>query len=156
MRSSPSLPSEDLLCLVMSRCERDLRQECLRVRLEWELRELSECSFKRPHIAEPQLLSWLAQLAWGLQHLHSRKCLHRDLKPQNVLLAQNGQRVMLADFGVAGQVEHTEDLRRSIVGTPAFMSPEMLEGRPYNSKTDQWALGCVLYAARQSCRDPFL
>lgn len=149
VRSTPSLPSEDLLCLVMSRCDRDLRQECLRVRLEWELQH-SGCSpssdgFFRPHIAEQQVLSWLAQLAWGLQHLHSRKFLHRDLKPQNVLLAQGGKRVMLADFGVAGQVEHTEDLRRSIVGTPAFMSPEMLEGRPYNSKTDQWALGCVLY-----------
>jgi serine/threonine protein kinase len=47
---------------------------------------------------------------------------------------------MLADFGVAGQVEHTEDLRRSIVGTPAFMSPEMLEGRPYNSHLD----GCFV------------
>ena len=47
-----------------------------------------------------------------------------------------GKRVMLADFGVAGQVEHTEDLRRSLVGTPAFMSPEMLEGRPYNSHLD--------------------
>ena len=144
VRSTPSLPSEDILCLVMSRCDRDLRQECLRVRLEWELNGCRD-SFGRAHIAEIQILSWLAQLTWGLQHLHSRKFLHRDLKPQNVLLAQNGKRVMLADFGVAGQVEHTEDLRRSIVGTPAFMSPEMLEGRPYNSKTDQWALGCVLF-----------
>ena len=144
VRSTPSLPSEDILCLVMSRCDRDLRQECLRVRLEWELNGCRD-AFGRAHIAEVQILSWLAQLTWGLQHLHSRKFLHRDLKPQNVLLAQHGKRVMLADFGVAGQVEHTEDLRRSIVGTPAFMSPEMLEGRPYNSKTDQWALGCVLF-----------
>lgn len=56
-------------------------------------------------------------------------------------LSLTGKRVMLADFGVAGQVEHTEDLRRSIVGTPAFMSPEMLEGRPYNSHWDELLIG---------------
>jgi serine/threonine protein kinase len=94
---------------------------------------------------EAQVLSWLSQLSWGLQHLHARKFLHRDLKPQNVLLTHGGRRALLADFGVAGKVEHTEDLKHSIVGTPAFMSPEMLEGRPYGIKTDQWALGCVLY-----------
>ncbi|CAK0900333.1 unnamed protein product, partial [Prorocentrum cordatum] len=54
-------------------------------------------------------------------------------------------RVLLADFGIAAQVESTEGVRSSIVGTPAFMSPEMLEGRPYGLKTDQWALGCVLF-----------
>jgi len=42
-------------------------------------------------------------------------------------------------------LEHSEDCRNSIVGTPSFMSPEMLEGRPYGFKSDQWALGCVLY-----------
>lgn len=61
-----------------------------------------------------------------------------------MLLTPSG-RVLLADFGVAGHLEHTEDFRRSIVGTPAFMSPEMLEGRPYGCETDQWALGCVLF-----------
>lgn len=131
-RSTPSVPSEDLLCLVMSRCERDLREECLRRRE------------KGVGFEEPRILSWLAQLCWGLQHLHARKFLHRDLKSQNVLLTQSG-RVLLADFGVAGHLDHTEDFRRSIVGTPAFMSPEMLEGRPYGCETDQWALGCVLY-----------
>merc|ERR1740129_1932442 len=132
-RSTPSVPSEDLLCLVMSRCERDLRQECL------GRRERGGTRFE-----EPRILSWLAQLCWGLQHLHARRFLHRDLKPQNVLLTQGG-RVQLADFGVAGHLEHSQDFRRSIVGTPAFMSPEMLEGRPYGLKTDIWALGCVLF-----------
>mmetsp|Transcript_46804 Transcript_46804/g.100060 ORF Transcript_46804/g.100060 Transcript_46804/m.100060 type:complete len:516 (-) Transcript_46804:69-1616(-) len=132
VRSSPSLPSEDLLCLVMSRCEHDLRVECLRLHSEG----LS--------VVEPQALSWLVQLCWGLQHLHSRKFLHRDLKPQNVLLTQS-RRVLLADFGVSCHLERTEDMRRTRVGTVAFMSPEMLEGKPYGRKTDQWALGCVLF-----------
>mmetsp|Transcript_49016 Transcript_49016/g.152043 ORF Transcript_49016/g.152043 Transcript_49016/m.152043 type:complete len:605 (+) Transcript_49016:104-1918(+) len=132
MRSSPSLPCEDLLCLVMSRCEKDLRQECTRRAVEGA------------RVEEPHALSWLAQLCWGLQHLHSRKFLHRDLKPQNVLLTQSG-RVLLADFGVACHLEKTEDFRSTRVGTLAFMSPEMLQGRPYGRKTDQWALGCVLF-----------
>lgn len=131
-RSTPSVPVEDLLCLVMSRCERDLREEC--------------CERRRggQPFEEPRVRSWLSQLAWGLHHLHSRRVLHRDLKSQNVLITRGG-RVLLADFGVAGRLEHTEDLRHSIVGTPAFMSPEMLEGRPYGLRTDQWALGCVLF-----------
>mmetsp|Transcript_113847 Transcript_113847/g.327146 ORF Transcript_113847/g.327146 Transcript_113847/m.327146 type:complete len:684 (+) Transcript_113847:122-2173(+) len=149
VRSTPSLPSEDVLCLVMARCERDLRQECLRLRLDWELAREGGSqppgTFGVPRFDEEQVLSWLSQLCWGLLHLHSRKLLHRDLKPQNVLLTHSGRRALLADFGVCGQVDHTEDMRHSIVGTPAFMSPEMLQGRPYGLKTDQWALGCVLF-----------
>lgn len=132
-RTMPSLPSEDVLCIIMSRGEHDLREECER------RREKVGSPFE-----EPTVVSWLAQLCWGLQHLHARRFLHRDLKPQNVLLTKGGH-VQLADFGVAGHLEHTEDFRRSIVGTPSFMSPEMLEGRPYGCKTDLWALGCVLY-----------
>lgn len=132
-RSMPSIPTEDVLCLVMSRCEHDLREECLRRRGEGV-----------GGFAEAQVLHWLTQLCWGLQHLHARRFLHRDLKPQNVLITRTG-RVLLADFGVVGYLEHTSDFKNSIVGTPSFMSPEMLLGRPYGCKTDQWALGCVLY-----------
>lgn len=132
MRSVPSLPTEDTLCLVMSRCEHDLRQECERRRLEGI------------PVDETKALLWFAQLCWGLHHLHSRKFLHRDLKPQNVLLTQSG-RLLLSDFGVACHLERTEDLRSTRVGTLAFMSPEMLDGRPYGRKSDQWALGCVLF-----------
>lgn len=131
-RSMPCIPTEDVLCLVMSRCERDLRHECL-------ARRGAGGGF-----VEAQVLLWLTQLCWGLQHLHVRRFLHRDLKPQNVLITRTG-RVLLADFGMVGYLEHTSDFKSSIVGTPSFMSPEMLLGRPYGCKTDQWALGCVLY-----------
>jgi len=131
-RSMPSIPYDDVLCIVMSRCEHDLRHECLAQKARGSL------------FQEPQVLTWFVQLCWGLQHLHARRFLHRDLKPQNVLLTAAG-RVQLADFGLAGKLEHSQDFKRSVVGTPAFMSPEMLEGRPYNQKTDVWALGCVVY-----------
>lgn len=148
-RSMPSMPAEDVLCLVMQRCERDLRQEVV-MRQPQELK-----------LPEGQVLSWLTQLCWGLQHLHARRFLHRDLKPQNVLLARAdgaakviADRVLLADFGMAGHLECTEDFKSSIVGTPSYMSPEMLEGRPYDFKTDQWALGCVLFEM-MALRAPF-
>eukprot|EP00443_Scrippsiella_acuminata_P029976 CAMPEP_0115256140 /NCGR_PEP_ID=MMETSP0270-20121206/46089_1 /TAXON_ID=71861 /ORGANISM="Scrippsiella trochoidea, Strain CCMP3099" /LENGTH=389 /DNA_ID=CAMNT_0002671777 /DNA_START=51 /DNA_END=1217 /DNA_ORIENTATION=- len=131
-RSMPSIPYEDVLCLVMSRCEHDLRHACVTQRALGS------------RFSEPHVTSWFTQLCWGLQHLHARKFLHRDIKSQNVLLTQGGF-VQLADFGVAGHLEHSHDLRHSIVGTPSCMSPEMLEGRPYGLKTDIWALGCVLY-----------
>lgn len=131
-RSVPSIASEDVLCLIIKRCERDLHQDLLSRR--------EQCS----HVEEPLVISWLTQLCWGLQHLHSRKFMHRDLKPQNVLLTL-GSRVLLADFGMAGQLQYTQELKQTVVGTPSFMSPEMLNGRPYGCKTDQWALGCVLF-----------
>lgn len=131
-RSSPSLPGEDIICLVMICCEHDLRHECLRAQKIGQ------------HFEESLVITWLTQLCWGLQHLHARKFLHRDLKPQNVLLTYD-RRVLLADFGVVGKLENSEDLRGTVIGTPAFMSPEMLEGKRYGCKTDIWALGCVLY-----------
>jgi len=131
-RSMACIPTEDTLCLVMARCEHDLRRECL------------QRSENGDRLSEELVLSWLTQLCWGLQHLHARRFLHRDLKPQNVLVTKTG-RMLLADFGVVGHLEHTEDFKNSIVGTPSFMSPEMLMGRPYGRKTDQWALGCILY-----------
>lgn len=73
-RSIPTLPLDDVLCLVMQRCEHDLRMECC-TRLGQNM-----------PLSEQQVLSWLTQLCWGLQHLHARRLLHRDLKPQNVLL----------------------------------------------------------------------
>uniref|UniRef100_W5MWI5 non-specific serine/threonine protein kinase n=1 Tax=Lepisosteus oculatus TaxID=7918 RepID=W5MWI5_LEPOC len=95
--------------------------------------------------AEEQILEWFVQICLGLKHIHDRKVLHRDIKAQNIFLANNGMKVKLGDFGIARMLNNTMELARTCVGTPYYLSPEICENRPYNNKTDIWSLGCVLY-----------
>ncbi|KAM4795378.1 serine/threonine-protein kinase Nek5 isoform 2-T2 [Rhinophrynus dorsalis] len=94
---------------------------------------------------EDQILSWFVQISLGLKHIHDRKVLHRDIKAQNIFLANNGTLAKLGDFGIARVLNNTMELARTCVGTPYYLSPEICENRPYNNKTDIWSLGCVLY-----------
>jgi predicted Ser/Thr protein kinase len=79
-------------------------------------------------------------VAAGLAAAHARGIVHRDLKPANVMLADD--RVVLVDFGLA-QFEGATDL----AGTPGYMSPEQLAGRPIDARADLYALGCVAFEA---------
>ncbi|XP_040282001.1 serine/threonine-protein kinase Nek5 isoform X9 [Bufo bufo] len=94
---------------------------------------------------EDQILNWFVQISLGLKHIHDRKVLHRDIKAQNIFLANNGTLPKLGDFGIARMMNNTMELARTCVGTPYYLSPEICENRPYNNKTDIWSLGCVLY-----------
>uniref|UniRef100_A0A8C4RYN9 non-specific serine/threonine protein kinase n=1 Tax=Erpetoichthys calabaricus TaxID=27687 RepID=A0A8C4RYN9_ERPCA len=94
---------------------------------------------------EEQILDWFVQICLGLKHIHDRKVLHRDIKSQNIFLANNGSKVKLGDFGIARMLNNTMELARTCVGTPYYLSPEICESKPYNNKTDVWSLGCVLY-----------
>uniref|UniRef100_H2ZNB9 non-specific serine/threonine protein kinase n=1 Tax=Ciona savignyi TaxID=51511 RepID=H2ZNB9_CIOSA len=78
----------------------------------------------------------------ALQYMHSRKVLHRDLKPGNILLVNKD--VKLADFGVSKQLL-LSTYQGQAAGTFLYMSPEMLKGQKYNAKSDIWSLGCVFY-----------
>lgn len=69
--------------------------------------------------------------------------LHRDIKPQNVFLDHNN-RVKLGDFGLSKEISG-QGLAETYVGTPFYMSPEIIAGRTYNAKSDIWALGCVIF-----------
>ena len=87
-----------------------------------------------------------AQIAAALDAAHARGLVHRDVKPSNVLL-DSSQHVYLADFGLTRSLDDEgggagED---GSVGTPAYLAPEQLEGRPVDGRADLYSLGCVLY-----------
>ena len=79
-----------------------------------------------------------------MKHLHDRKVLHRDIKAQNVFLTSEGV-VKLGDFGIAKVLNNTMDNARTVVGTPYYLSPEIVDNKPYSFKSDVWSLGVLLY-----------
>ncbi|WP_406673064.1 protein kinase [Nonomuraea sp. N2-4H] len=90
----------------------------------------------------------------ALRAAHATGVLHRDVKPENVLLADDG-RVVLTDFGIAAlETEGGLTATGGLVGTPAYMPPERLNGEPARPESDLWSLGATLYAAVEG-RPPF-
>ncbi|XP_044215159.1 serine/threonine-protein kinase Nek1-like [Thunnus albacares] len=126
-----SFEVKDCLCIVMDYCEgRDLLEKIK--------------SQKGELFSEDQILDWFVQICLALKHIHDRKTLHRDIKPQNIFLTKD-ETVQLGDFGVSRVLNSTLELASIRIGTPLYLSPEICKKKPYNNKSDIWALGCVLY-----------
>ncbi|SCU82701.1 LADA_0C07382g1_1 [Lachancea dasiensis] len=83
----------------------------------------------------------------GLSYLQERKIIHRDIKPQNILLNEMGQ-VKLCDFGVSG--EAVNSLATTFTGTSFYMAPERIQGQPYSVTSDVWSLGLTLLEVAQA------
>ncbi len=97
----------------------------------------------------------IQQVGDALDYAHSKGVIHRDIKPSNILLDGRGN-CLLTDFGIAKIVEGTSQITRTggIIGTPAYMSPEQIEGRPLDGRSDIYSLGVVLYQLATG-RPPF-
>jgi serine/threonine protein kinase len=101
-----------------------------------------------------QVASIGAQVLDALRTAHAAGVMHRDVKPENVLLGSGG-RVVLTDFGIATMTQESALTMSGVVtGTPAFLPPERLNGLPATPESDLWALGATLYAAVEG-RPPF-
>ncbi|ESO08953.1 hypothetical protein HELRODRAFT_150398, partial [Helobdella robusta] len=94
--------------------------------------------------SQNQILDWFIQLCLAVKHIHDQKILHRDIKSQNIFLTKQGV-IKLGDFGIAKLLNSTSELARTCIGTPYYLSPEIVENKPYNNKSDIWSMGCVLY-----------
>jgi Protein kinase domain len=84
------------------------------------------------------------QICSGLTEAHAQGIVHRDLKPENVMIDAQGN-VKIMDFGIARSMEAGTRLTGSMVGTPAYMAPEQVAGKPVDYRTDIYSLGLILY-----------
>ncbi|RUS71597.1 hypothetical protein EGW08_020641 [Elysia chlorotica] len=93
---------------------------------------------------EKDVVWYLYQMVSALDYIHQYGIIHRDIKTLNIFLTKVGL-VKLGDFGISKILESKNQMAETLVGTPYYMSPEIMMGEKYNFKSDVWALGCVLY-----------
>ncbi len=98
---------------------------------------------KNLKIPENEIWKYFLQIISGISYLHSNKIIHRDIKGQNILLSKGN--VKIGDFGTSKRMENTNSFTDTSLGTPLFLSPEICKGKPYNFKSDNWMIGCVLF-----------
>lgn len=96
---------------------------------------------RRQPMSEPQIATIFAGTIRGLQYLHDKKTIHRDVKAGNVLIEEKHGVAKLADFGVAGQLSEEVQKRNTVIGTPFWMAPEVIQESGYDHRADIWSLG---------------
>ena len=90
---------------------------------------------------------WFTQVASALEHAHQSKIIHRDIKPDNIIISSNDENATLVDFGIALSAADVKTLTQEgyVIGTPAYMSPEQAAGEELDARSDIFSLGITLY-----------
>ena len=98
---------------------------------------------RKEQLSEKLILSWVMQILMALEYIHSKNIIHRLISSHNIYMNHQGD-MKLGSFGGARMLESTLEKALTIVGAPCNLSPEVVEGKPYDSKVDIWALGCLI------------
>ncbi|XP_069601995.1 mitogen-activated protein kinase kinase kinase 1 isoform X1 [Ranitomeya imitator] len=105
---------------------------------------------------ESVIINYTEQLLRGLAYLHENQIIHRDIKGANLLIDSTGQRLRIADFGAAARLASkgtgAGEFQGQLLGTIAFMAPEVLRGQQYGRSCDVWSVGCSII--EMSCAKP--
>lgn len=106
---------------------------------------LSDLVRRRKRLTEVEARYYIQQLVKGLEYVHAKKVIHRDLKLGNLFLTERMQ-LKIGDFGLAAQVFYEGEYKKTVCGTPNYLAPEVLENKQGHSfEVDFWAIGVILY-----------
>ncbi|KFO32700.1 Serine/threonine-protein kinase Nek11 [Fukomys damarensis] len=120
-----SFVEQDNFCIITEYCEGH--------DLDYKIQEYKKAG---KTFTENQIIEWFIQLLLGVDYMHERRILHRDLKSKNIFLKNN--LLKIGDFGVSRLLMGSCDLATTLTGTPHYMSPEALKHQGYNTKSDIW------------------
>ena len=102
---------------------------------------------------ESQILNWFTQICLGLNYIHSKKIIHRDLQTKNIFLTKNAQ-IKIGKFGNSKKIISTIQNATKLIDSTSVLAPELIENKPYSNKIDIWSLGIILYEL-MTLRKPF-
>merc|ERR1719295_2135883 len=107
--------------------------------------ELFDFISEKERLSEEEASNFIKQILLGVKHMHLKNVAHLDLKPENIMLKTDASHLLkLIDFGLSRKIKPGEEIRE-MLGTPEFVSPEVVNYEPLSLNTDLWSIGVITY-----------